>query len=203
MDINKIRHSCDSEDVRQGDDNPTQLLADTSSLVQAHHVFDPIFAPVRRVPPEILGKIFIECIPSWVHKRPPSFDNGMHPQPIRARLGRVCRVWNAILNNEPGVWTTPVLDKLFLLLEIFSLWIKRSKSHPLDLSIRFFSRDPHMEKDMIFNMVHRELWRIRSFFLGDFLDYYDISPLFPPDTSTEAPMMQSFIKSRWMEAGLL
>ena len=115
MDINKIRHSCDSEDVKQRDDNPTQLLADSSSLVQAHTVFDPIFAPVRKLPPEILGKIFIECIPSrQVHKGPRSFDNGMHPQRIRTQLRRVCRVWNAILNNEPGAWATLVLDNPLL-----------------------------------------------------------------------------------------
>ena len=194
MDINKIRHSCDSEDVRQGDDNPTQLLADTSSLVQAHHVFDPIFAPVRRLPPEILGKIFIECIPSWVHERPlPSFDNGMHPQLIRARLGRVCRVWNTILNNEPAVWATLALENRLPALEIVSLWIKRSKSHPLDVSLQTDGWYDYLDMDAnaMVKIFRGELWRIRSFFVGDFVNYHDISPLFPPDSSTEVPMMQS------------
>ena len=190
MDINKIRHSCDSEDVRQGDDNPTQLLADNSSLVQAHTVFDPIFAPIRKLPPEILGKIFIECIPSWVHERPPSFDNGMHPQLIRAQLGRVCQLWNAILNNEPAVWATLALDNRLPALEIFSLWIKRSKSHPLDVSLRTDGWYGYLDTDAkaIVKILRRELWRIRSLFA---IDLYEISPLFPQDELTEAPMMQS------------
>ena len=99
-DINKIRHSCDSEDVGQGDDNATQLLAD-SSLVQGHAVFDPIFAPIRKLPPELLANIFIECIPSLELET--LYNNGMYPQQVRARFGRVCRMWNAILNDEPGV----------------------------------------------------------------------------------------------------
>ena len=71
MDVNKSRLSCDSEDLRQGDDHATaHLLADSSSIVQAHAISDPIFAPVRKIPPEILAKIFIECIPSLELKKP-------------------------------------------------------------------------------------------------------------------------------------
>ena len=193
-DVNNIRHSCDSEDVRQRDD--TQFPADSSSLdsVQAHTVFDPIFAPVRKLPAEILANIFIECIPSSKLKTPPpSFGNaGMHLQRVRARLGQVCRVWNAILNDQPGFWATLVLENPLLPLEIVALWIKRSKSHPLDVSIlncwnRYMDMDA---RDAIFKMLHRELWRIRSFF-ADFNSNYDLLPLFPPNSSTETPMMQS------------
>ena len=106
MDVNKIRHICDREDIRQGDDNAAQLLTDSSSLVQAHAISesDPIFSPVQKLPPEILAKIFIEWVSSLVLKGPPSFRDAMHPQQVRARLGQVCRVWNAVLNDEPGVW---------------------------------------------------------------------------------------------------
>lgn len=61
------------------------------------------------------------------------FENGMHSQQIRARLGQVCRLWNAILIDEIfGVWATLVLDHRLTAPEIVSLWIKWSKSHPLD-----------------------------------------------------------------------
>ena len=92
MDINKIIHSCNLEDDRQGDDNAAQLLTDSSSLVQTHAVSDPTFAPVRKLPPEILAKIFIECIPSLVHESTHSFDDGMEPQEVRARLGSLSSV---------------------------------------------------------------------------------------------------------------
>ena len=51
-DIVAIRRTLDKE--------TTMLLrvADSSSLVQAHEVSDPIFAPVRKFPPEMLAKIF-------------------------------------------------------------------------------------------------------------------------------------------------
>ena len=123
----------------------------------------------------------MECIPSLVLKSPPSFRNAMHPQQVRARLGQVCRVWNAVLNDEPGVWATLVFDNSLLPLEIISLWIKRSKSHPLDVSLRINSWNHHTgvdASDAIFKMLHRELWRIH-FFATDFNDYYNLSPLFP------------------------
>ena len=189
-DVNKIRHSFYLEGVRQRD---TQFLADSSSLVQAHAVSDPIFAPVRKLPAEILANIFIECILSSKLKTPPpSSGNGMHLQQVRARLGQVCQVWNAILNDQPGLWATLVLDNPLLPLEIVSLWIKRSKSHPLDVSIlNRWNRHMDMDaRDLIFKMLHRELWRIRSFF-ADFNNNYDLLPLFPPNSSTETPMMQS------------
>ena len=192
-DINAIRH-CNPEDIRQGDDNAAQLLTDSSSLVQTHAVSDPIFAPVRKLPPEILAKIFVECIPSLVHERPSlSFDSGMHLQQVRARIGQVCRVWNAILIDEPGVWATLVLDNPPPALEIVSLWIKRSKSHPLDVSLLMNNRNGYVAmdaRDAVVKMLHGELWRIRSF-VAEFINHYEISPLFPPDLTTEAPMMQS------------
>ena len=190
MDVNKIRHSCDSEDVRQGDDNAAKLLADSSSLVQAHGVSDPIFAPVRKLPVEILGKIFIECIPSLELESPFFFDDGMHPQQVRARLGHVCRVWKTVLHNEPGVWATLFLDNSLLPLEIISLWIKRSRSHPLDVSLQIKHWSGSSERDAVVKMLHGELSRIRSFAV-DFTDYYDMSLLFPPYLLTEAPVIQN------------
>ena len=134
--------------------------------------------------------IFIECIPSLVLESPVFFDNGMHPQQVRARLGQVCRVWSAILNDEPGVWETLVFANRFDPPEIVSLWIKRSKSHPLDIS---FQGTPNMfvYGNAVVRMLHKELWRIRSFIGEDFLDTFNISPLFPPNFSTEAPMLQN------------
>ena len=102
-------------------------------------------------------------------------------------------MWNATLNNEPAVWATLFIDKPFLPLEIFSLWIKRSKSHPLDVSFQpdGYYRYLDMDANAIVKILRRELWRIRSFFVGALVNYYEMSPLFPPDSSTEAPMMQS------------
>ena len=44
----------------------------------------------------------------------------------------------------------------------------------------------------VVKLLHRELWRIRSFkvFTGGVVDFDDISPLFPPDLLTVAPMME-------------
>ena len=46
------------------------------------------------------------------------------------------------------------------------------------------------ERDAVVTLLHGELWRIRSF-AADFIEYHDISPLFPQDLLTAAPMMQS------------
>ena len=188
MDVNKIGHDCDLKD-----DDAALLLADSSSLVQAHAVSDPIFAPVRKLPPEILANIFIECIPSLIHERRSYFDEDIFPQQVRARLGRVCRIWNAVLTDEPGVWATlDFFDNWLPALEIVSLWIKRSKSHPLDVSLQINGRYGFMGREAaaaFVKMLHRELWRIRSF-TADCMDYYETSWLFPPDSLSEAPMME-------------
>ena len=129
MDANQIKHSCDSEDVTgQGNDNSSQLLADSSSVVQAHAVSDPIFTPVRKFPPEILAKIFIECIPSLACDSSCIDNARMWPHMVRGRLGRVCQMWNAILNDEPGVWARLVLFNRPPALENVSLWIIRGQS---------------------------------------------------------------------------
>ena len=103
----------------------------------------------------------------------PVFENGMHSQQIRARLGQVCRLWNAILNDELlGVWATLILDHRLAAPEIVSLWIKWSKSHPMDVSIQFQRRNCYADMDAVdavVKMLHRELWRIRSFFAEDFI----------------------------------
>ena len=188
VDVGKIGHDCDLKD-----DDAALLLADSSSLVQAHAVSDPIFAPVRKLPPEILANIFIECIPSLVREGQSYFDKDIFPQQVRARLGRVCRFWNAVLNDEPGVWATlDFVDYWLPTLEVVSLWIKRSKSHPLDVSLQIDGRYGFMDRDAaaaVVKMLHREPWRIRSL-TAECRDYYEISSLFPPDSLSEAPMME-------------
>ena len=94
---------------------------------------DPAFAPVRKLAPELLAEIFLLCISTWSvpvdSEEPQEFEYRMDLQVARGPLARVCRWWNAVLNNDPRVWATVVLDTTGrpIAPDIVRLWIKRSK----------------------------------------------------------------------------
>lgn len=106
-------------------------VPDTSVVTQLGHQ-----SAVHRLPVEILGKIFVDCIPPLGTSGPdrlPEFET--HPRHIRATLAQVCRFWCTVLNNEPRVWGTLAIDYPKPKPEIVSLWLKKSKSCPLDVYI--------------------------------------------------------------------
>ena len=153
----------------------------------------PNIAPIGKVPVEILAEIFFQCIdiPSGqhdgLHPRKCKFVD--HPQTIRKQLGQVCQMWNNIIDNDPRIWATFILYGEFLDPEMVSLWIEKSKSHPLDVFFWSDRRSQHEER-AILAMLHKELWRIRIF-AGDIIKRGGIKVLFPLGVLTEAPMMQT------------
>ena len=88
------------------------MLTSMSTLVKSG---DPTFAPVRKLVPELLAEIFTLCISEPVKRpghEPPNFECRMYLQAARGhgQLARVCRWWNAVLNDDPRVWATVTLD---------------------------------------------------------------------------------------------
>ena len=184
----------DDNAIRHDGDDIGSLLAHDSS----HAVDGPNFAPIGKVPVEVLAEIFVQSlIPSGYYQGvahgldPNKYRFDMHPQMIREHLGQVCQMWNTIVDNEPRLWAMFVLHDDFLDPEMVFLWINKSKSHPLDV---FFWGEPEEKQDerrAILAMLHREFWRIHILY-GDFSES-DVSVLFPHGVSTEAPMMQTLI----------
>ena len=172
------------------------MLTSMSTLVKSG---DPTFAPVRKLVPELLAEIFILCISEPVKRpghEPPEFEYGMDLQAARGQLARVCRWWNAVLNDDPRVWATVTLNACWPITpEIVTLWIKRSKSHPLDVYIKVSDRS---YMDPMVAVLHAQLWRIRSLVWKDYCYPRHLPMLFPPSVSTYAPMMQNLCLQSYM-----
>ena len=191
-----IERDIQRPEVGQNGDN-IGIGHDSSLLIKAHASGDQTFALVQKFPVEILAEIFVQCIPPLVlHKKDnifPPVGYGRELQRVRSSLGQVCPTWNIVLNEEPRAWTTLVFDDLLPTPDILSVWIKKSKSCPLDVMI---SRG-HPQGDsneVILKLLHQEFWRIRSL-IGGFHVHWNMDPwplwaLFPIDEPTVAPMLQ-------------
>ena len=181
--------------VRQNRDD-IGMAYDNTLLCKAHAVAYQTFAPVQKVPVEILAEIFIQCIPPLVIQGGmdglyPPYGFGEELQQARSCIGQVCSRWNTILNREPRAWATLSIDELHPPPEIVHLWIKKSKSYPLDVTI---SRSyPQDNREAILKLLHQELWRIKVL-IGDFwqdlVGTWPVRALFPVNVPTVAPMME-------------
>jgi hypothetical protein len=120
-----------------------QLLLDRRQelmkFVDAHRM---LCSPVRQLSPEILQKIFLECLPS-----PPVGYPVLHHSQAPMLLGRVCSRWREIAYGSPELWTALHIHIFSsdssaertrlnsLRLEAIDQWFSRSGSFPLDISL--------------------------------------------------------------------
>lgn len=58
-------------------------------------------APYRRIPPEIIGEIFMYCIPEEEFDNAPDLDVWLNLFQI---FTQVCRLWSDIAKNHPMIW---------------------------------------------------------------------------------------------------
>ncbi|KAJ7656791.1 hypothetical protein DFH06DRAFT_465227 [Mycena polygramma] len=111
-----------------------------------------IVYPVQLLPPEIIARIFIDCLP--VHGR-------VRPSPMAPPLllAQICRDWRVIALGTCKLWRS--LDVAFIqrpwdrkdvpndgALPIMKTWLSRAKGHPLSLTIR--SMHPQIPTPIIF-----------------------------------------------------
>ncbi|KAF7359121.1 F-box domain-containing protein [Mycena sanguinolenta] len=86
-----------------------------------------IISPIRKLPPEVLGMIFLGC---------------MGPEPnVIPVVGQVCRHWRDLVESTPRLWVNiSVGRKRFTFhqryVNMASLFLKRSLNRPLFISIR-------------------------------------------------------------------
>ncbi|KAJ6573388.1 hypothetical protein DFH09DRAFT_1362051 [Mycena vulgaris] len=94
-------------------------------------------SPVRRLPGEILGTIFVAALPST---RNPAISSDEAP----LLLCQICRSWRAIALATPRLWArihvvVPTQLRIQNLTGVVTSWLARSGTVPLEFSI-FFSR---------------------------------------------------------------
>lgn len=112
------------------------IRKELKDFVDAHQ---NMLSPIRRVSPEILQQIFIQCLPS--HTKP-----AMHHSQAPVLLGRVCSRWRQIAIETPHLWSSVhvVIPRKFDLsasllsvrrLKAMRLWLTRSGALPLHITL--------------------------------------------------------------------
>ncbi|KAH7912185.1 hypothetical protein BJ138DRAFT_1148952 [Hygrophoropsis aurantiaca] len=108
-------------------------LNDNKSQLQhsiQHH--EALAAPVHRVPHEILGEIFTQCLPTIPYPTPMSQSSPMV-------LTNICRRWRAVAVSTPRLWSsiTISVDKALRpsARALYKAWLSRAKYVSLSLRI--------------------------------------------------------------------
>ncbi|KAJ6595071.1 hypothetical protein DFH09DRAFT_887300, partial [Mycena vulgaris] len=60
-----------------------------------------VLSPIRRIPPEILAEIFLNC---RQNSRASEFYSITDPSEAPLLLGRVCSSWRVIAHGTPRLW---------------------------------------------------------------------------------------------------
>jgi hypothetical protein len=122
-----------------------QLLAEEAEATRTHDACLSLLSPIRCLPPELLGMIFISCIPD---------DSFVRPEQRQAPvlLTRVSVSWRAIAFSIPELWSSlrivydmkgrgkdrsKYIDRIIA--PSMSLWLSRSGRLPLSISVERMS----------------------------------------------------------------
>ncbi|KAK7001441.1 hypothetical protein R3P38DRAFT_3049152 [Favolaschia claudopus] len=119
--------------LQQAIQNLEQKRRDLSKYVDEHSA---LISPMRRLPQDILGEIFLACLPT--HR-----NCAMSASEAPVLLGRICSAWRAISLATPRLWARLHIvepgeyDKNIVpqRLEIVKMWLRRSRSCPLSVSL--------------------------------------------------------------------
>jgi len=151
------------ETIRKLNEEITRLQAQRDELqqfVDGHHA---LAAPFRRLPSDIWGEIFVHCLPT----------NKLNVAVCTVKeapllLTTVCRQWREITLNTPRLWSSVhisasnpppsmtvnqiLLQRQAAILQGIKLWLERSGSRPLTLSIQVADNPPqrlrlHLQED--------------------------------------------------------
>jgi F-box-like len=125
-------------------------------------------SPIHRIPPELLCHIFLQChLPDrWY------VPSRLNP-PLA--LGSVCQFWRSAALSLPGLWSSIFVrvkgDQLSPCETCIRLWLKRSRTSPLNFSISQTDLPPHPNSFMTLLDIladHIHLCRSLSLTLEEF-----------------------------------
>ena len=124
----------------------TQISGDRDRTQKRADQYRGVLSPLRRLPPEILSKIFLHCCPPF------SVPSSVRP-PLA--FGSVCRTWRIVSTQTPILWNSlhlslpeqTTMNSMDVEIEIekfrtmqagWEKWIERAgQVLPLDLSVEF------------------------------------------------------------------
>ncbi|KAJ3510595.1 hypothetical protein NMY22_g15931 [Coprinellus aureogranulatus] len=102
------------------------LEATLQDLDYERRFFSPMLSPIRRMPLEVLGEIFIIAL-----------DTSFSPQGMLARICRVCKSWREAAHLVPKLWTTTIVNPFArdLSYESVQTWIGHSRGLPRTIEV--------------------------------------------------------------------
>ncbi|KAJ7684631.1 hypothetical protein DFH06DRAFT_13455 [Mycena polygramma] len=124
-----------------------RLLCEVAELRRRSEQHKPIVAPIRRVPPEVMGEIFVQLAAidkPWYlpdTERLLELQHTVQPFSRRAPLifGQISREWRAIALSIPSLWNSVALHcrsaKDLTNIFLCSTWLQRSGSLPLSIRL--------------------------------------------------------------------
>ncbi|KAG1814021.1 uncharacterized protein BJ212DRAFT_1482367 [Suillus subaureus] len=112
-----------------------QLVEEKTNIIQSNASPKQFSSTIWRLPTEILSEIFLYCLPE---------DRLLSPAPALAPvlLTTICRRWREVALGLPSLWCTLQLvgdDDWHKRAFFYDSWLKRSRGHPLSLSLECFS----------------------------------------------------------------
>ncbi|KAF9462009.1 hypothetical protein BDZ94DRAFT_1310031 [Collybia nuda] len=172
----EFRHLVIDEEISAVDDGDCRrsLSLERERVMKQAEMCAASLAPIRRAPPEILGEIFIWCLPQTRH---------LNVEEAPLILCRVSRFWRYVAESTPQLWCdfSVVEDDLvrrsrftrFLLLRqhvisIAKQWVSRA-GHHLPLSLRLdktsAARDLYTAKQLVDEVLIQNSARFRTLHL--------------------------------------
>jgi hypothetical protein len=118
-----------------------KLVAEEAEVKRIHDACRSLLSPIRRLPPELLGIIFVYCLPGVLFVRPTKSEAPL-------LLTRICASWRAIAFSIPELWSS--LNVVYhitgrgkdrskfidnVIAPSMGCWLSRSGSLPLSISI--------------------------------------------------------------------
>ncbi|KAF8528518.1 hypothetical protein BU17DRAFT_61178 [Hysterangium stoloniferum] len=120
----------------QQEEASLQIMA----LQRSYDVSRALLSPVRKLLPETLGLIFIQCLPD---KESNSTSTSVLDAPLL--LMRVCRRWSNIARSTPRLWTIFRERALKPSERFLPMWLKNSGCLPVFLSLLFVDEEGDSE----------------------------------------------------------
>ncbi|KAJ7603296.1 hypothetical protein DFH06DRAFT_1069433 [Mycena polygramma] len=147
-----------------------RLISERDALKEYSAAHQSFFSPVRRLPPEILAKIFAHCSPpsvsfSDVHEYAPPRALGRTAQSHLLRLSGVCHHWYETAMHTPSLWSAIEVDFGHRRdpVELLARSLERSADCPL--AIHCIAANPYAIRGLGLLFQHSARWRTADIYV--------------------------------------
>ncbi|KAJ7261772.1 hypothetical protein B0H12DRAFT_1231420 [Mycena haematopus] len=133
------------------------LLTERDQIHEALEAHRALLSPIRRIPPEVLGEIFVQCLP---RDRDKFVEAAVQRCPLL--LTQISSNWRSVALATPALWTSITVNlstkSCLPKLDLIKAWIARSGSYPLSFYIEESIQKDYYVNGMITSSTVLELY---------------------------------------------